>query len=206
MWIPRSLKHFSSTQNQIQHPRTLPFWLFCQTPRKWEQRRWHCRQTWKTDAFLLVRIMNEAQENSTETLTSYNSESAWILYWKIILEEGVCGLEQELVENILEQMILWKSRKTFLNHSLYQWLCRLRRRRHRKTGMLFTACKSLHLVKALKTSTKSLTRNFSLTILKIVWNEIAGMRDIINHHYFDLNAEIVLRCVKIILESLKRRL
>ncbi|MCD8477365.1 MAG: DUF86 domain-containing protein [Sulfurospirillum sp.] len=46
---------------------------------------------------------------------------------------------------------------------------------------------------ALGESVKNLDKLTNKTLLlcypQIIWSEVAGMRDIISHHYFDLNAE-----------------
>jgi uncharacterized protein with HEPN domain len=55
-------------------------------------------------------------------------------------------------------------------------------------------------VKKIDTLTnKELFKNYP----NIPWREVAGMRDIISHHYFDLNAGIVFDVVNEHIESLK---
>ena len=43
-----------------------------------------------------------------------------------------------------------------------------------------------------KLTNKKLLNNYS----KIPWKDIAGMRDILSHHYFDLNADVVFDVTK----------
>lgn len=51
-----------------------------------------------------------------------------------------------------------------------------------------------------KETDKKLLSNYS----EISWKEVAGIRDIISHHYFDLNAEIVFDVCKNHITPLKK--
>ncbi len=53
-----------------------------------------------------------------------------------------------------------------------------------------------------KETNKKLLPNYP----EISWKEVAGMRDIISHHYFDLNAEIVFDVCKNHITPLKKSL
>lgn len=63
---------------------------------------------------------------------------------------------------------------------------------------------------ALGESVKNLDKITHKTLLshypQIVWSEVAGMRDIISHHYFDLNAEIVFEVCQNHIKLLKNTL
>lgn len=50
-----------------------------------------------------------------------------------------------------------------------------------------------------KLTDKKLLRNYS----EIPWKRVAGMRDIISHHYFDLNADIVFEVTSEHIEDLQ---
>ena len=50
-----------------------------------------------------------------------------------------------------------------------------------------------------KITQKKLLENYP----NIPWLEVAGMRDIISHHYFDLNSEVVYEVVKNHIENLR---
>lgn len=45
--------------------------------------------------------------------------------------------------------------------------------------------------KGVKNLDKETDKKLLLNYPEIAWKEVAGLRDIISHHYFDLNAEIV---------------
>jgi len=50
-----------------------------------------------------------------------------------------------------------------------------------------------------KITQKKLLKNYP----NIPWREVAGMRDIISHHYFDLNSEVVYEVIKNHIENLR---
>lgn len=98
--------------------------------------------------------------------------------------------EQELVQSILEQMILSCERveKRFSTiHSINDFL-------DTEEGIEKLDANCMQII-ALGESVKNLDKITHKILLsrypQIVWSEVAGMRDIISHHYFDLNAEIV---------------
>lgn len=98
--------------------------------------------------------------------------------------------EKELVLNILEQMIFSCERveKRFLTiYTINDFL-------DSEEGIEKLDAICMQLI-ALGESVKNLDKITHKTLLsqypQIVWSEVAGMRDIISHHYFDLNAEIV---------------
>lgn len=98
--------------------------------------------------------------------------------------------EQEVVQSILEQMILSCERveKRFSTiHSINDFL-------DTEEGIEKLDAICMQLI-ALGESVKNLDKITNKSLLshypQIVWSEVAGMRDIISHHYFDLNAEIV---------------
>jgi len=98
--------------------------------------------------------------------------------------------EQELVQSILEQMILSCERveKRFSTiHSINDFL-------DTEEGIEKLDAICMQII-ALGESVKNLDKITHKILLsrypQIVWSEVAGMRDIISHHYFDLNAEIV---------------
>lgn len=113
--------------------------------------------------------------------------------------------EQELVQNILEQMILSCERveKRFSTiQTINDFLDS-----EEGTEKLDAICMQLI---ALGESVKNLDKITHKTLLslypQIVWSEVAGMRDIISHHYFDLNAEIVFDVCQNHIEKLKNTL
>ena len=98
--------------------------------------------------------------------------------------------EQEVVQSILEQMILSCERveKRFSTiHSINDFL-------DTEEGIEKLDGICMQII-ALGESVKNLDKITNKTLLsqypQIAWSEVAGMRDIISHHYFDLNAEIV---------------
>jgi len=98
--------------------------------------------------------------------------------------------EKELTEDILEQMILACQRienrfKTI--QSINDFL-------DNEEGIEKLDAICMQII-ALGESVKNLDKITNKTLLsryaQIAWSEVAGMRDIISHHYFDLNAEVV---------------
>jgi len=120
--------------------------------------------------------------------------------------------EQELVQSILEQMILSCERveKRFSAiQTINDFL-------DSEEGIEKLDAICMQLI-ALGESVKNLDKITHKTLLslypQIVWSEVAGMRDIISHHYFDLNAEIVfdvcqnyIKALKAILRSIQSNL
>lgn len=113
--------------------------------------------------------------------------------------------ENELVLNILEQMIHSCERveKRFSTiHSVNDFL-------DSEEGIEKLDAICMQII-ALGESVKNLDKITHKTLLKcypqIVWNEVAGMRDIISHHYFDLNAEIVFEVCQNHIRELKETL
>lgn len=113
--------------------------------------------------------------------------------------------EQELVQNILEQMILSCERveKRFLTiHSINDFL-------DSEEGIEKLDAICMQII-ALGESVKNIDKITNKTLLsrypQIVWSEVAGMRDIISHHYFDLNAEIVFEVCQNYIGKLKNML
>ena len=113
--------------------------------------------------------------------------------------------EQELVQNILEQMILSCERveKRFLTiHSINDFL-------DSEEGIEKLDAICMQII-ALGESVKNIDKITNKTLLsrypQIVWSEVAGMRDIISHHYFDLNAEIVFEVCQNHIGKLKNML
>lgn len=113
--------------------------------------------------------------------------------------------EQELVQNILEQMILSCERveKRFLRiHSINDFL-------DTEEGIEKLDAICMQII-ALGESVKNLDKITNKTLLsrypQIIWSEVAGMRDIISHHYFDTNAEIVFEVCQNHIKMLKETL
>lgn len=113
--------------------------------------------------------------------------------------------EKELVKNILEQMILSCVRveKRFSTiHSINDFL-------DTEEGIEKLDAICMQII-ALGESVKNLDKITHKTLLsrypQIVWSEVAGMRDIISHHYFDLNAEIVFEVCQNHIKPLKNTL
>lgn len=113
--------------------------------------------------------------------------------------------EQELVENILEQMIISCKRveKRFSTiHSINDFL-------DTEEGIEKLDGICMQII-ALGESVKNLDKITNKSLLshypQIVWSEVAGMRDIISHHYFDLNAEIVFEVCQNHITELKETL
>lgn len=118
----------------------------------------------------------------------------------------VCVSEQELVQNILEQMILSCERveKRFLTiHSINDFL-------DSEEGIEKLDAICMQII-ALGESVKNIDKITHKSLLsrypQIIWSEVAGIRDIISHHYFDLNAEIVFEVcqnhIKVLKETLQ---
>ncbi|ATB69228.1 DUF86 domain-containing protein [Sulfurospirillum diekertiae] len=113
--------------------------------------------------------------------------------------------EQELVQSILEQMILSCERveKRFSTiQTINDFL-------DTEEGIEKLDAICMQLI-ALGESVKNLDKITHKTLLlrypQIVWSEVAGMRDIISHHYFDLNAEIVFEVCQNHIKPLKNTL
>ncbi|WP_060826033.1 HepT-like ribonuclease domain-containing protein [Sulfurospirillum cavolei] len=113
--------------------------------------------------------------------------------------------EQELVKNILEQMILSCERveKRFSTiHAINDFL-------DTEEGIEKLDGICMQII-ALGESVKNLDKITHKKLLshypQIVWSEVAGMRDIISHHYFDLNAEIVFEVCQNHITELKETL
>jgi len=113
--------------------------------------------------------------------------------------------EQELVQSILKQMILSCERveKRFLTiRSINDFL-------DSEEGIEKLDAICMQII-ALGESVKNLDKITNKTLLsrypQIVWSEVAGMRDIISHHYFDLNAEIVFEVCQNHIGELKNML
>ena len=53
-----------------------------------------------------------------------------------------------------------------------------------------------------KITDKALLKNYT----EIEWSNIAGMRDILSHHYFDINAETIFTVCKEHIKPLKRNI
>lgn len=113
--------------------------------------------------------------------------------------------EQEVVKSILEQMILSCERveKRFSTiHSINDFL-------DTEEGIEKLDAICMQII-ALGESVKNLDKITNKSLLshypQIVWSEVAGMRDIISHHYFDLNAEIVFEVCQNHIEKLKNTL
>lgn len=96
----------------------------------------------------------------------------------------------ELVTNILDQMILACTRieNRFISiQNSDQFL-------DSEEGVekLDAICMQLiALGESVKNLDKETDKKLLLKYPEIAWKEVAGIRDIISHHYFDLNAEIV---------------
>lgn len=113
--------------------------------------------------------------------------------------------EQEVVQSILEQMILSCERveKRFSTiHSINDFL-------DSEEGIEKLDAICMQII-ALGESVKNLDKITNKSLLshypQIVWSEVAGMRDIISHHYFDLNAEIVFEMCHNHINALKNTL
>jgi uncharacterized protein with HEPN domain len=112
---------------------------------------------------------------------------------------------QELIKNILDQMILSCKRieKRFSTiQTINDFL-------DSEEGIEKLDAICMQII-ALGESVKNLDKITNKSLLsrypQITWSEVAGMRDIISHHYFDLNAEIVFEVCQNHIAHLKQTL
>lgn len=114
-------------------------------------------------------------------------------------------MDKELAKSIVEQMILSCERveRRFANISSSDDFLDSEEGLEKLDAICMQIVAIGESVKNLdKATNKFLLSNYS----QIPWSEIAGMRDIISHHYFDLNAEIVVDVCKHHITPLKNTL
>jgi len=70
--------------------------------------------------------------------------------------------------------------------------------------LLDSLCMQLIAIgEAVKKIDKETDKQLFKSYTQIPWREVAGMRDVLSHHYFDLNAEIVFEVTTEHIEDLK---
>ena len=98
--------------------------------------------------------------------------------------------DKEIVSNLLENMIDATQKILLRNrdiHSIDDYL-----KDDHSLMILDSMCMQLIAIgEAVKKIDKETDKKLLKTYSQIPWREVAGMRDILSHHYFDLNAEVV---------------
>ena len=98
--------------------------------------------------------------------------------------------DKEIVLNLLENMIDATQKILHRNrniHSIDDYL-----KDDNSLMLLDSLCMQLIAIgEAVKKIDKETDKKLLKAYSQIPWREVAGMRDILSHHYFDLNAEVV---------------
>lgn len=98
--------------------------------------------------------------------------------------------DKEIVLNLLENMIGATQKILHRNkdiHSIDDYL-----KDDNSLMLLDSLCMQLIAIgEAVKKIDKETDKKLLKAYSQIPWREVAGMRDILSHHYFDLNAEVV---------------
>ena len=111
--------------------------------------------------------------------------------------------DKELVLNLLENMIDATNKILYRNRNINSWEDYLAD--DNSLMLLDSLCMQLIAIgegvkKIDKITNKSLFKSYP----QIPWREVAAMRDILSHHYFDLNAEIVFEVTATQIENLQK--
>ncbi len=111
--------------------------------------------------------------------------------------------DKELVLNLLENMIDATNKILYRNRNINSWEDYLAD--DNSLMLLDSLCMQLIAIgegvkKIDKITNKSLLKSYP----QIPWREVAAMRDILSHHYFDLNAEIVFEVTTKQIENLQK--
>jgi len=98
--------------------------------------------------------------------------------------------DKEIVLNLLENMIDATQKILYRNRNIQSVDDYLKD--DNSLMLLDSLCMQLIAIgEAVKKIDKESDKKLLKSYPQIPWREVAGMRDIISHHYFDLNAEVV---------------
>ncbi|SFV62927.1 protein of unknown function DUF86 [hydrothermal vent metagenome] len=110
--------------------------------------------------------------------------------------------DKEIVLNLLENMIDATQKILYRNkniHSVDDYL-----KDDNSLMLLDSLCMQLIAIgEAVKKIDKETDKKLLKAYSQIPWREVAGMRDILSHHYFDLNAEVVFEVTTEHMEGLQ---
>lgn len=110
--------------------------------------------------------------------------------------------DKEIVLNLLENMIDATQKILHRNkdiHSIDDYL-----KDDNSLMLLDSLCMQLIAIgEAVKKIDKETDKKLLKAYSQIPWREVAGMRDILSHHYFDLNAEVVFEVTTEHMEALQ---
>ena len=110
--------------------------------------------------------------------------------------------DKEIVLNLLENMIDATQKILYRNkniHSVDDYL-----KDDNSLMLLDSLCMQLIAIgEAVKKIDKETDKKLLKAYPQIPWREVAGMRDILSHHYFDLNAEVVFEVTTEHMEGLQ---
>lgn len=110
--------------------------------------------------------------------------------------------DKEIVLNLLENMIVATEKILHRNkdiHTLDDYLID-----DSSLMLLDSLCMQLIAIgEAVKKIDKETNKKLLSSYTQIPWREVAGMRDILSHHYFDLNAEVVFEVTTEHIEDLQ---
>ncbi len=110
--------------------------------------------------------------------------------------------DKEIVLNLLENMIGATEKILYRNRditSIDDYL-----KDDSSLMLLDSLCMQLIAIgEAVKKIDKETDKQLLKAYTQIPWREVAGMRDILSHHYFDLNAEVVFEVTTEHIEELQ---
>lgn len=113
--------------------------------------------------------------------------------------------DKEIVLNLLENMIDATEKILYRNQniqSIDDYLVN-----DNSLMLLDSLCMQLIAIwEAVKKIDKETDKQLFKSYPQIPWREVAGMRDILSHHYFDLNAEVVFEVTTEHIDSLQATL
>ncbi len=111
--------------------------------------------------------------------------------------------DKEIVLNLLENMIGATEKILYRNRdikSIDDYL-----KDDNSLMLLDSLCMQLIAIgEAVKKIDKETDKKLLKLYSEIPWREVAGMRDILSHHYFDLNAEVVFEVTTEHISSLQK--
>jgi len=110
--------------------------------------------------------------------------------------------DRELVINLLENMIDATEKILYRNRDIKSVDDYLKD--DNSLMLLDSLCMQLIAIgEAVKKIDKETNKKLFKAYSQIPWREVAGMRDILSHHYFDLNAEVVFEVTTEHIEELQ---
>lgn len=110
--------------------------------------------------------------------------------------------DKEIVLNLLENMIIATEKILHRNQDIQSVDDYLTD--DTSLMLLDSLCMQLIAIgEAVKKIDKETDKKLFIAYPEIPWREVAGMRDILSHHYFDLNAEVVFEVTTEHIKSLQ---